>query len=242
MRRIWNSTSNNGEAEDQWYREREQLVARYRDYFDNNGEVVIGRNEYRFRLDMLACAVRLQPEDFEKIRIGKTEMMWALHNYQWLSRLATNVIMLRGMSPLFRGLERRQLRIGMCQWLVANDRWAEPWISLLNQELPGRMPSQAALRRYHVKASAKKADTFVDDAALNAMIDDILKILTAQALPPTEVGLLTILAGYALALASEDRPGMRRRIRMRALIEIADSTYPAHPAWRSVIDRYFAAE
>ena len=244
MRHKRNSSFRQMTNEDDWSLAREELVAWYSEYLDEYGEIVINREGYQWRMNLILKNARILSIDQVDLEDFVTESSWALDNHLSLNVLATNVLLLGHVSPLLRWLERRLLRIKMCQWLVAHDRWIEPWISLLDRELPGPMPSPSALRRYQEKAIVAEANSITREVQTAAMIDVFLEILADHSFPLSayKTGLISRLAGYAVVLETEARPEVRRQMRILAMSAIIDNRYPSHPAWNAVLDRYFAPE
>jgi hypothetical protein len=140
--------------------------------------------------------------------------------------------------------EAEELRMSIIQDLWLDGQWVEPWITILEQELPGAAPSAADIERFIEAAAAKATASAENSAYFHDLRLAIHEILRAGCYPmepldryETDHMLVIQLATEALFPGDID---VRRAYEARQLIK-QTATDPEHPAWQVVIETYFTS-
>jgi len=130
---------------------------------------------------------------------------------------------------------RQDLRLQVIGMLWVCAMWHEPWVSLVNRELPGTGPSQAE----KISFTANRTQEVRHTHYAHIVANDILRVLAAADYEPD---LAAKMIAFELGLSALLNDNRLRPFQLRAnateIIRNGTRRFP-HPGWSNVLDKFF---
>lgn len=236
------STYSDMQREDANRQQTRRIIQRLTAYLSAHSVEVASDQDFIDHLETIAQDTRLTGDAME---LSVRQAYSAQMNHMLILNLAEALVLVRTIkvrsSPWYSQVFQQHLRRKFIASLRSQDRWHEPWITIIDQELPGppALPLPPLVAKARRRLTARLATRF--NRHLNAVDEQLAVFLEIRGvnLYPRDRVTVTMLARELITsgLVSGRKADGQNILAASELI--ARTSSPEHPAWNQLLKTYF---
>ena len=236
------STYNDMQREDADRLQVSRIVQRLTAQLAARGMAVASDQQFVDQLDAITADKRLTDDATE---LSVCQACGEHINYMLIAKLAEALVLMRGIrqrsSALYARVIQQQLRRHFIATLQSQDRWREPWITILNQELPGPPAFPLPLLVIRAKQRLTDRQSARHTAHLDAIDGQLATFLEIRGveLYPRDRATVTMLARELIQSGLLNGRKADGPFIITASELISRTSRPEHPAWNQLLQTYF---